>query len=332
MTEGPIVARALTRSAGVRKPLLGVGSAGATPGCTRWRRLVAALELALQQGDLLGQGIALTPQFARLFHDTGELIFMPFGQPAVFGSVGAEPLPVCHKLLVTLAGLRKGRFRATLGFARFLGLQHDELLHAFEPGGSLVDLHPQGGLVFGAGSPQCFQFASMGGLRVAPGLLCLCAHGITLGRGGFGPPDGSLQFGLAPGVSGQRGGEPPLQVVNLGAKRLHFRLQPSVGGVQRIGARDGGGRFGLKLPAALREDLFPLFNGQRPDRQHRVGDCWRQRSGERVVARLLVLPQLQLVVDGGAAALPNLGVDQVDGELMRVPARGNQARGGFTGA
>ncbi|MCY1263981.1 hypothetical protein D9M68_137990 [compost metagenome] len=311
MTEGPIVARALTRSAVIRKPLLAVGSAGATPGCTRWRRLVAALELTLQQGDLLGQGIALTPQFARLFHDTGELFFMPFGQPAVFGSVGAEPLPVSHKLLVTLAGLRKGSFRATLGFARFLGLQHDELLHAFEPGGSLVDLHPQGGLVFGAGGPQCFQFAGMGVLRFAQGLLCLRATGVARSRSGFGLPDGSLQFGLASGVSGQCGSEPRLQVVNLGAKRLHFRLQPCVGGLQRFGARGGGGRFGLKLPATLREDLFPLFDGQRPDRQHRVGDCWRQCRGERVVARLLVLPQLQLVVDGGAAALANLGVDGV---------------------
>jgi hypothetical protein len=82
----------------------------------------------------------------------------------------------------------------------------------------------------------------------------------------------------------------------------------------------------------LRKHLLALLNRKRPHRPHRIGDRRWQRCRERVVARLFVLPQLQLVIDGGAAALADLRVDQVDGEFMRRPARGDQLCGGFAGA
>ena len=110
-----------------------------------------------------------------------------------------------------------------------------------------------------------------------------------------------------------------------------YPLKSCVGRRQGLGAHRCARRFGLQLFAALRENLFAMFDRERPDREHRVCNRRRQRSAERIDARLIVLPQLELVINRGTAALPDFGVDQVDGQA-RVggvpPQRGVRRFGG----
>jgi hypothetical protein len=57
---------------------------------------------------------------------------------------------------------------------------------------------------------------------------------------------------------------------------MTFGLRTCAGRRQGLGAYHRGRRFCLKLFAALREDLFAMFDREPPDRYHRVRHRWRQ--------------------------------------------------------
>lgn len=290
------------------------------------------LELALQQRDLLGQRIAFPSQLACFLHDAGELFFVTPGEPSVLGGVGGQSMDITDELFVTLLGFGECALGTPLRVACFLGLHHHPLLHAFEPRGRLIDFRPQGGFMFRPGGPQRLKFARMRGLRIAQGLFQLRAYGIPFGGGGFALPCGCVTLGLSPGDRGERRSKTHLMVVKLCAQSMGLGLKSRVGGDKRIGACCGGRRFGLEFFASLPEDLFAMFDRKRPNREHRTGDCRWQRGAQRVDARLFVLPQLQFVVDRRTAALTDLCVDQVDGQVVWPATRRDEAGGRFTGA
>ncbi|SIO27773.1 hypothetical protein SAMN05444165_1869 [Paraburkholderia phenazinium] len=162
-------------------------------------------------------------------------------------------------------------------------------------------------------------------------LLRLRTDGVPFGHGCFSQPERSVTTSLGLRVVSKQCGKSCLLVAKLGASGANFGLKFRIGCLEGPGAGDGCRCFDFEFVATLRIDLLASLNRERPHRQHRSGDRRRQCCGERVVARLLVLPQFQLVINGGAAALADFCVDQVDGEFMRRPARGDQLRGGFPG-
>lgn len=93
-----------------------------------------------------------------------------------------------------------------------------------------------------------------------------------------------------------------------------------------------GGQLALHLGLSLLEDLLPILNCHGPVRHHGVGHGWRQRRAQSIDFRLFILPELQFVIDRGAAALPDFGIDEVNGQLVLPTAGGDQAGRGFTGA
>ncbi len=264
--------------------------------------------------------ITFTAQIANLTHHTGELLFVPFGKPTMFGGIGRDSLDIGNELFITLPGFRKRRLGAPLCVTGLLGLQHDALLDALKPDRRLFDLCPQGRFMFGVGRSQRFEFTEMGRTHVAQRLFRLRADGVPFGRGSFGQPEGGVTSGLGLRVLSKHCSKACLLVVKLAANGAHFALKFRPGGLESPGACDGCRRFRFQFVAALRKDPFALLDRKRPHRQHRIGNRRRQCRGECVVARLLVLPQLQFVIDRGAAALADFRVDQVDGEFMREPA------------
>ncbi|CAG4890847.1 hypothetical protein R69919_01051 [Paraburkholderia gardini] len=160
----------------------------------------------------------------------------------------------------------------------------------------------------------------MGRSHVVQRLFRLRAEGVPFGCRCFGQPEGGVTSGLGLCEFRKHRGKSCLLVIKLAANAAKFALKFRIGGLECPGACEGRGRFRFEFVATLRKDSFALFDRERPYRQHRIGDRRRQRCGERVIARLLVLPQFQFVIDGGAAALADFRVDQVDGEFMREPA------------
>ena len=91
-------------------------------------------------------------------------------------------------------------------------------------------------------------------------------------------------------------------------------------------------QFGFHCLTLFGKGQFPLFYGDDPQRAHGVGHRRWQIGAERVDLRSLVFPQLQLIIDGGSAALLDDGIDLVDGDFVRSLCAGNELGGGFTGA
>ncbi|RWA54029.1 hypothetical protein AU476_11965 [Cupriavidus sp. UYMSc13B] len=178
--------------------------------------------------DLPGECIALAPQFTQFVEDADELRLMPLRQPALLGGIGRAALDVGDELLVALLRFREGGLGTALRFAGFIGLQHDALLHAFEPGGGLVHLGPNGGIMLGAGGLPRLKFTGVCKLQLPQGRVGVCAQDVAFGGGGLGLVRGGVALGLH--AREFRGGrsKPSLLVIDLAAQRLHFGLKPGV--------------------------------------------------------------------------------------------------------
>jgi hypothetical protein len=272
------------------------------------------------------------PQATGFLRDAIVQLLMPLGKAPLFGGVRRYPPDVADKLLIALPDLRERGLRPPLRVTCLFGLQHDEFLDTFEPRRRTVDLCTQGRVMFGVGGSQLFDFTKRGRSHVAQRLVRLRADGIPFGRGCFGQPESSVTTSLGLRVVSKHYGKSCLLVVKLAANGANFDLKFRIDALECPRVSDGRRRFRFEFVPTLRKDLFALLNRKRPHRHHRIRDRRRQCCGERVVARLLVLPQLQFVIDGGATALTDFRLDQVDGELMREPAHGDESRGGFADA
>ncbi|CAD6558113.1 hypothetical protein LMG28727_06524 [Paraburkholderia kirstenboschensis] len=250
----------------------------------------------------------------------------------MLGSFGRDPLDVGDELLIALPDSRQRSLGAPLRTPCLLRLKHDALLDALESRRRLVDLCPQRRVMFGVGGAQRVEFMEMRRSHVVQRLFRLRADGVPLGRSCFGQPECGVTPAQRLREFRQHGGKSCLVVIKLTANGAKFALNLCVGRLKGSGTCDGCGGFRFKFVTTLRKDTFALFDRERPHREHGTGHRRRQRGAQRVNTRLLVLPQLQFVVDRRTAALADLGIDQIDGELMREATCGDEPRGSFTGA
>ncbi|KZC37384.1 hypothetical protein RHOFW510R12_06800 [Rhodanobacter sp. FW510-R12] len=93
----------------------------------------------------------------------------------------------------------------------------------------------------------------------------------------------------------------------------------------------GGGQLRFQRFPLFGKRPLSLFHSGDPKRSHGVGHRRWQIRSECIDLRSLVLPQLQLIIDGGSAALLDGRIDLVDGDFVGSFAAGNELGSGFTG-